>query len=142
MQLEFREPNEVDRDQIAKWIEQDSCPQHHGVSPDFWLPEVDEQGNRTEGSKALAITNGQGKVLFYLRLENVMRCYIQFPPDAERDPVETSVGLKGAFMMVAAGAKSNGYREVIFDSKSPGLINLFSKKFGFVPAEDNFLVRL
>jgi hypothetical protein len=142
MQIEFREPNEVDRDQIAKWIEKDSNPQHNGVSPDFWLPEVDEQGNKTDkGTKCLAVMNGEGKVLFYLRLENIMRCYIQFPPDAERDQLETAVGLKGAFLTVASGAKATGYREMIFDSKSEGLIRLFSK-FGFKPAEDNYLVRL
>ncbi len=141
MQIEFREPNEVDRDQIAKWIVKDSCPQHNDVSPDFWLPEVDEDGNRVDGTKCLAVMNGEGTVLFYLKLENVMRCYIQFPPEAERDKLETAVGLKGAFLTIAPGAKANGYREMIFDSKSEGLVKLFSR-FGFKPAEDNYLVRL
>jgi hypothetical protein len=139
MQIEFREPNEVDRDQIAKWIEKDSCPQHRGVLPDWWLPEKDEEGNPKEGAKCLAVMNGEGDVLFYLKLENVMRCYIQFPPEPDR--VETSVALKGAFLTIASGAKAHGYREMIFDSQSEGLIKLFSK-FGFRPAENNFLVRL
>lgn len=141
MQIEFREPDAVDRDQIAKWIAKDSCPQHHGVDPDFWLPEVDAEGNRTEGTKCLAVTDGKGQVMFYLKLENVMRCYIQFPPEEERSR-ETAAYLKGAFLTIAPGAKAHGYREIIFDSKSEGLINLFQKKFGFRAAEDNFLVRL
>lgn len=141
MQIEFRDSNEVDRQQIAKWIEKDSCPQHWGVSPDFWLPEVDAEGNPVYGTKCLAVMDGKGDVLFYLKLENVMRCYIQFPPDDERDLIKTAAALKGAFMVVAPGAKANNYKEMIFDSKSPGLVKLF-EKFGFKKVEDTFSVRL
>ena len=134
MQIDFRDSNEVDRPQIAKWIENDPCPQHQGVSPDFWLPDGQQ------GTKCITVMN-EGRPLFYLRLENVMRCYIQFPPDAERDPIETKAGLQAIFLTVSRNAKGMGYHEMIFDSKSEGLINLF-KKFGFKAAEDNWLVRL
>ena len=55
---------------------------------EFWLSEADSDGNRTVGTKSIAVTEG-GHPVFFLRLENVVRCYIQFPPDAERDPLTT-----------------------------------------------------
>lgn len=140
MNIDFREPNEADLPQISRWIAEDSCPQHHGVDPKFWLPEVDKDGNRVVGTESIAVTE-DGKPVFYLRLENVMRCYIQFPPDAERDPLTTKIALKKAFLTVAAGAKANSYREIIFETKSEGLAGFFSK-FNFAPVENNFLVRL
>lgn len=134
MNITFRDPSEVDRDQLSRWITQDCCPQHNDVAPEFWMPEA------KEGTKCMAVEE-DGKVLFYLKLENVMRCYIQFPPDAERDKFATSLALKKAFFTVAAGAKNLGYREIIFESKSDGLVNLFTK-LHFTEAQNNFLVRL
>lgn len=140
MNIDFREPNETDLPQISRWIKQDSCPQHNDVAPEFWLPEVDEKGNPKIGTKCIVVTES-GEPVFYLKLENVMRCYIQFPPDAERDKLTTALALKKAFLTVAAGAKANGYREIIFSSTSEGLIGLFTK-FGFQPVEQNFRARL
>jgi hypothetical protein len=79
--------------------------------------------------------------VFYLKLENVMRAYIQFPPSEERDVVTTQLALKSAFMTIASGAKHIGYNEMIFESESRGLIDLFGK-FGFKEVTNNFLVRL
>jgi hypothetical protein len=137
MKIEYRDTNEVDLPQIQKWISEDSCPQHRGVDPEFWLPETDE---RIVRSRCLAVTK-EGKVVFYLKLENVMRCYIQFPPDAERDAETTKAGLRSAFLTIAGGAKRLGYNEMIFESESKGLINLFGE-FGFEEVENNFLKRL
>jgi hypothetical protein len=140
MNIDFREPNEADLPQLSRWIREDSCPQHNDVAPEFWLPEVDKNGNRTVGTKCITVT-ADGEPVFYLKLENVMRCYIQFPPDADRDKLTTAIALKKAFLTVAAGAKANGYREMIFETKSDGLANFFSK-FKFEPVEENYKVRL
>jgi hypothetical protein len=141
--IKFRDTNSSDISQLTDWIARDACQQHNGVPVDFWVPALSENGSpKDQFTKCLAIYDDEG-VIFYLKLENVMRAFIQFPPDSERDKNRTSVGLKHAFFAVASGARKMGYKEIIFDSKSDGLINMFtSPKFGFKPAEDNFLVRL
>jgi len=141
MNIQFRDTTKSDIPQLTEWIAQDACPQHNNVPADYWVPALDEDGSpKDKYVKYLTIYDEDG-VIFYLRLENVMRAFIQFPPDSIRDKTRTSVGLKHAFYNVAAGAKKMGYKEIIFDSKADGLINIFTK-FGFKPAEDNFLVRL
>jgi hypothetical protein len=133
MIIRFREPNELDLPLISRWIDQDLCPQHNDVKPEWWM-------DNTEGTKCFVVENENG-VVFYLKLETMTRCYIQFPPDAERDKAATAIALKKAFLEISGGLKNIGHREMIFDSKSEGLINLFAK-FGFKETKDNFLVRL
>ncbi len=137
MRFEYRDTSELDLPEIQRWISADSCPKHSGVDPAFWLPETNE---RTVRSKCIAVTN-EGKVVFYLKLENVMRCLIQFPPDTERDVVTTQLALKSAFLTISGGAKHIGYNEMIFESESKGLVGLFGK-LGFEEAKNNFLTRL
>ncbi len=137
MKIEYRDTSATDIPEIKRWIDADSCPKHNGVDPAFWLPETDE---RTIRSRCFAITH-EGKTVFYLKLENVMRCMIQFPPDNERDAEITKASLKSAFMTIAGGAKRIGYNEMIFESESKGLINLF-ENFGFREVTNNFLTRL
>ena len=141
MKIEFRDTNSSDIPKLTDWIARDACPQHHEVTADFWVPSLNEDGSpKDKYTKYLTVYDEEG-VIYYLKLENVMRAYIQFPPDGERNPSRTSLALKHAFYNVAAGARKMGYKEIIFDSKSEGLINIFTK-FGFKPAEDNFLVRI
>jgi hypothetical protein len=130
--IKFRDTNESDIPQLIEWSSKDSCPFHRDVDPKFWLPE--------EHAKCFAIEDEKG-VVYYLRLENVMRCHIQFPPDDVRDKGRTALALKQAFVVVAAGAKKLGYKEFIFTSVSEGLIRLF-KKFGFQKSENEFSARL
>src|SRR5271156_530080 len=112
MKIEYRDTDTSDLSQLQLWITADSSPKHNGIDPAFWLPETDE---RTIRSRCLAVTH-EGKVVFYLKLENVMRCLIQFPPDDERDIVTTQVALKSAFATISGGAKHIGYNEMIFES--------------------------
>jgi hypothetical protein len=137
MKIEYRDTDASDLSQLQRWISLDSCENHRGVDPAFWLPETDE---RTIRSRCFAVTH-EGKVVFYLKLENVMRAFIQFPPDAERDSDLTKTALKSAFLTIAGGAKRIGYNEMIFESESKGLIGLF-ETFGFKEAKNNFLTRL
>jgi hypothetical protein len=141
MKIEFRDTNSSDIPQLIDWIERDACPQHRDVSAYFWVPSLNEDGSpKDKYTKYLTVYDEEG-VLYYLKLENVMRAYIQFPPDSERDPGRTSLALKHAFYNVAAGARKMGYREIIFSSVSEGLISLF-KKFGFKSSPNEFLVRI
>lgn len=137
MKFDYVDTTEVNLPEIQRWISSDSCPKHNGVDPAFWLPESDE---RTIRSRCLAVTH-EGKTVFYLKLENVMRALIQFPPDAERGEILTKQALKSAFLTISGGAKRIGYNEMIFESESKGLINLF-ENFGFKEVTNNFLTRL
>jgi hypothetical protein len=137
MKFDYVDTTEVNLPEIRRWISLDSCESHRNVDPEFWLPEI---GERTVRSKCIAVTR-EGQVVFYLKLENVMRALIQFPPESERDPVTTSLALQTAFGDVSRGAKHIGYNEIIFESESKGLIDLFGK-LGFNEAKNQFLVRL
>jgi hypothetical protein len=135
--LNFREPTELDLPTIKNWIDRDSCPQHNGVLPEWWA-------SKDKGTKCFAVEDKDG-VVFYLKLENVMRCYVQFPPDQERDALRTALALKETFLTLAAGGPLTGYHEIIFSTKSEGLVNLFTnpkRKFGFKHSEDDYLVRI
>jgi hypothetical protein len=140
MKIEFRDTDSSDIPQLTDWIARDACPQHN-VPANFWVPEKNEDGTpKDKYTKYLTVYDEEG-VIYYLKLENVMRAYIQFPPDGERNPSRTSLALKHAFYNVAAGARKMGYREIIFSSVSEGLISLF-KKFGFKSSPNEFLVRI
>jgi hypothetical protein len=128
MQTTIRKAEEKDKARLSEWIAADKCPQHRGVNPEWWMDE------------GFAVENASGPV-FYLKFENVMRCYIQFAPDVDRDQEVTKLALKNAFYQVAVGAKQHGYKEIIYDSESPSLIG-FMKQFGFKEATNNFLVRI
>jgi hypothetical protein len=147
MYLNFREPDMLtDGEQLNRWIAKDEWTAHHAVSAEWWMPQKDLEGNTIGGCRSFAVEDDKGKILFYLKLENVMRCYIQFPPAEERDKMRTAAALKGSLLLFASGAKANGYGELIFESKSQGLINLFTnpklENLSFKAAENNFLVRL
>jgi len=139
VKVNLRGVNESDIPRLSAWIAKDSCPQHHDVKPEWWAADSQTLA-KPMGSKSIAVET-VGGVVFYLKLENVMRCYIQFPPDVGNDKEITKLALKQAFYEISAGAKSLGYHEMIFDSQSKGLINLFGK-FGFQEAKDQYSVRL
>lgn len=139
MNISIRPTKESDLPRLSKWIAEDTCPQHRGVDPKWWTNETFGE-TKPMGTKCFAVEL-PGGVVYYLKLENVMRCYIQFPPDSERDPEMTKLALKYAFAHISAGARQLGYHEMIFESQSRGLVNLFTT-FGFKEAKDNFLVRL
>jgi hypothetical protein len=139
MNVIIRRADETDEPRLSEWIAKDAHPQHRGVPASWWTT-----GTQTDdvpmGTQCFAVENAAGPI-FYLKIENVMRCYIQFPPDVERDKEITSLALASAFKRFAAGAKQMGYTEIIFDSQSRGLVNLFTR-LGFSEVRDNFSVRI
>lgn len=137
MNLNHRDSNEKDREQIARWTAADEA--HQGLIPaEFWLPAEDPEARK--GTKCLAVEDENG-VIFYLRLDNVMRVYVQFPPEGEIDRERIGLALKTSFGFIASGAKRIGYKEMIFDSVSKPLISFF-KLLGFSDLLNTFKVNL
>lgn len=135
--INHREANEDDRKQLAEWIA--VSPESHQVSTDFWInKEVDP--TKKSNVKTLAIEDENGKV-FHLRIENVMRVYVQFPPEGSIDPERMKAALTGSFKTIAGNGIRLGYKEMVFDSVSKPLIRFF-RKFGFKKLDDTFGVRL
>ena len=137
MNLNHRESSVTDLPKLQKWVDADL--QHKNVlPPEFWIPS--ENTDERKGTKCLAIENDKG-VMFFLRLENVMRVYVQFPPDGEYNPEEMKEALESSFRFIAPGAKKIGYKEMIFNSVSKSLIRFF-RKFGFTELKDEYGVSL
>lgn len=135
--INHREANEEDRKQLTEWIAASS--ESHQVPTDFWInKEVDP--NKKSGIKTLVIEDESGKI-FHLRVENVMRVYVQFPPEGTVDPERTKAALTESFKTIAGNGIRLGYKEMIFDSTSKALIRFF-RKFGFKKLDDTFGVRL
>ena len=134
--MEYRIPSEeVDLEQLKKWVEQD--PFHrHSLTANHWLPAFDETGQPEKGVQHLAVCDEKG-VVFYLRMSNVMRVEVQFPPAGDEERVKK--GLREAFSAVYVMAKKRGYKEMMFDSVSQHLIRFFSK-LGFNPVKDHYKV--
>lgn len=137
--INHREANEEDRKQLTEWIA--AGPDSHKVVTEFWINQRDENGVlKAPGVKTVAIEDESGKI-FHLRIENVMRVYVQFPPDGEIDPERMKSALVGSFKTIAGNAIRLGYKEMVFDSVSKPLIRFF-RKLGFKKLDDTFGVRL
>ena len=133
MSLTLRKATEDDRVCLTEWIEADEA--HKGkCEADFFLPTAEI------GTQRLAVEGDKG-VYFYLRLDNVMQAYIQFPPDRSYDIEEMKVALAQSFQIVATNGHRLGYKKLIFDSVVTPLIRFF-KKLKFEEVKDTFGVGL
>jgi len=135
--MNYTLPTEADLPQLTEWVSKD---EHHKdiLKPDHFLPKIDKEGKFEKGIIYLKVEDEAG-VAFYLRLSNVMRVEVQFPPDA--DPERTKIALKEAFAFVSLKAKAMGYKEMLFNSVSTHLIWFF-KRLGFNPVKDHYKVSL
>ena len=80
--MKYNDSSEQDREQLAGWVASD--PIHKdAIDPSFWLPSGDP------GVKCIKVEDNNGAV-FYLRLENALRVYIQFPPEQEVSKMRVS----------------------------------------------------
>lgn len=148
--LKYRPTTEADVPILKEWMAADQW--HKDWKPEFWVEDPDPE--KSKGIKCLAVSDAEG-VVFFLRLQNVMRVFVQFPPKPSeqgstphvhpwpvlRNKVRVSVALKEAFGFISNWAKSKGYREMTFDSTSDLLIAFF-KRLGFEPAKDFYKVEL
>ena len=135
--MDYRIPDEKDIPQLEEWISQDVFHRDH-LTPKHWIPVLDAEGKPEKGVRHLAVSDENG-VVFYLRLTNVMRVEVQFPPAGE--PLRVGKGLREAFSFVSLSAKKMRYKEMLFDSVSSHLISFF-KKLGFEPVKDHYKVAL
>jgi hypothetical protein len=131
--------SEQDLPQLKRWVDAD--PAHKNViEPGFWIRPVSDGGVPEEGIQCLRVEDDKGAV-FYLRMENAIRVYVQFPPEEEISKSRLSSALRRAMWFIGGGAKKAGYHEMMFDSKSPSLVAFF-ERLGFKILENNFRVRL
>lgn len=126
MTLQYRESNEQDLEQIRSCVAEDSSKTN--TTPEFFLPARDENGKNIPGIKCIAVEDKHG-VVFYLRLEQVMRVHVAFVP--KNDYYRIREALKEAFIFIGSGAKKIGYHEMIFDSVSKLLVRFCQKFLGF-----------
>ncbi len=131
--------SEQDLPQLKSWTDAD--PTHKdAVDPSFWIRPTDENGNPEDGIKCLRVEDDKGTV-FYLRMENALRVYVQFPPEEEVGKSRLTSALRRAMWFIGGGAKKAGYQEMLFDSKSSHLIAFF-ERLGFKVFENNYRIRL
>jgi len=117
--LKFRTTNPLDKEQIAKWIEQD--PNHAGLSSaGFWSDQI-------PGVEQIAVEDEFGAI-FYVRKESIMRLHIQFAP--EKDKRRTAKAIDEFTKRISEVARKNNYRQIIFESVFRPLVR-FLRKRGF-----------
>lgn len=129
-----RRAEEADREKLNLFIAAD--PDHVGKSQaQFWI----DQG---AGVESLVFNDGAeekpGPTDIFVRFTMVARLDVQFPPNADRG-ARMAIGqlMKNGMPWLMAELKKRGIREVVFDSKSPGLIAM-CKRFGFEVKPDEF----
>jgi hypothetical protein len=130
------EPKELDR--LNEFIAAD--PDHAGkCQAQFWIDQA-------PGVESVVFNDGPeekpGDTDVYVRLTMVARLDVQFPPNKTREKKMAIAQLmKQGMPWLMAELKRRGIREVVFDSKSPGLIAM-CKRFGFEAKENEFSARI
>jgi hypothetical protein len=91
----------------------------------FWLPPSDCQVKH-KGVDYLAVEDEKG-VIFFIRLENILRMHCQFAPETEIARTRPAVA---EFAKLIQRQARDQYKQLIFESVSLSLI-WFLRKFGF-----------
>jgi hypothetical protein len=122
--LKSRSVTEKDRTKLEEWIAAD--PDHREKSkPDFWIAHED-------GVRQFAIQDEHGDI-FFVRCENLLRLHIQFAPNQR---IRTAKAIDEFTPLIAAGAKKERYKQLIFESVFEPLIRFLEKRgFHSSPAE-------
>lgn len=128
----FRPTTANDEALLKEYLAAD--PEHSQTStPSFWLPPAIEH----KGAKYLAVEDEKG-VIGFLVLENVVRIHAQFAPPDQID--RTRAATANVMTQIQKWARPQ-YREIIFQSISPGLI-WFLRKFGFRRSKNEVVCQL
>ena len=127
--LRVREVSESDRAQISDWIEKDADHKDK-CDADFWLKSA-------PGLKLFAIEDSCGTI-FYVRGESLLRLHIQFAPDQK---VRTAKAIDEFTELIAAGAKKQNYKQIIFESVFAPLVRFLNKR-GFRKSENEYVRNL
>lgn len=137
--MKYTPTSEKDLEQLDRWVELD--PDHQkDIKGNFWLVPVDDNKKPVPGVVCLKVEDDIGAV-FYIKLENAVRVYAQFPPETEVSSNRVSRALRHMFFFLGSGLKRTGYHEAFFDSISESLVSFF-KKLHVDEAKNLFKVRL
>jgi hypothetical protein len=123
--VNFRATTQADKPVIGTWIASDPAHRDRMDSSFF----ADGEGK----ASVYCIGDEQGPVMF-VRQEvegESTRLHTQFPPDAPGIRKRVAEALHEAYPVVAADAKSRGFKQVVFESESPALIRYMIGTFGF-----------
>ena len=117
---------------LSEWIAAD--PYHTGQTADDWL-------RAKPGVENLLVIDKEGPLIF-LRCSNAMRIDMQFAPNSSRE-IRRRIGmaLASGLPWLAAQARSRNYREMIFESRSPGLVK-YLQGMGFRASGTEYLFNL
>jgi hypothetical protein len=123
---------------VAEWIEKD--PDHKGQDA-TWFAGYHKEGygfEKEENQESVIIEDEVGP-LFNCKIEHTLRLHIQFNMEEKS---RTARGLGEAFKMLLEQIKGLGFKELIFESQSPSLINYCVKRMGFTESPNELKVRL
>jgi hypothetical protein len=125
----WREATALDRKQLELWIAAD--PDHAGtVEPEFFC-------RNAEGRECYAVEDGQGLVIFYLKLTSlycgkVLQLDIQFRPhDRFARPKWTADALIDGMEWLKTATAGAGVARMTFTSTRPDLIAFAKRRLGF-----------
>jgi hypothetical protein len=124
----IRLTTEDDRPLLQQWISEDE-DHKDTTTPDFWLsPE----------NLSHVYEDDKGPVLF-LKMSKVLRLDIQFDNKAK---VRNAKVILAGFPALEELARKAGFREIVFCSKSKGLVGLLQRCFGFQPEPTEYRITL
>lgn len=129
----LRPIEEKDRPMLTAWIEQDQF--HAGrILPDFFLRNV-------PGEDSWALEDGHGYVVFYFKTQTAVRLHIQFggmgenEVERERNRKAMTEGLD----WLEAQLRSNGFREIGFQTSNP-VLGIFARtSLGFISSRGEMI---
>jgi hypothetical protein len=126
--MKYRPTAPADREQLAEWISQDEDHKDKN-NPEFWLPQ--------DRTNCFAGEDDSGPV-FYVRGESVLRLHLQFAPKSEWRRLARTID---QFAEQIRKDASKNYRQIIFESTSPGLIKFLSKR-GYRNSPNEYVIDL
>jgi hypothetical protein len=127
MKLELRPTSNEDLKHLETCLAKD--PFHGGQTVENW------KGNTGE---LITFYDEKGPI-FHTKMERVLRVHIQFDGSETR---RNAITLSEGFKWLKETARKQGFTEIVFESVNPPLIEFCKKHFGFLPASNDFSVKL
>lgn len=125
----MRKVTESDKDLIAEGISFDEDHKAKGMVPEFFFEPKTE---------SYVFEDEYGPV-FVTRISRVLRLDIQFL-HVDKDRIMDT--LKKHFPAFKAQAASAGFKQLVFDSVSRGLIAFCKRRLGFKPSPNEFVAEI
>ena len=128
--IEFRAPQDSDRETLARWIESDT--EHRDFyEPEFWM------GAPSQGEMKFVAVDGEGRPVAFVKTELLVRLYVQFPPVEEMGKLSMAKAIRRGCEKMFEGFWGLGFKEVLFGTVPGSALQRFMRKaFGFSPAAE------